>query len=273
MMGSASTRAPGVVGRGTVVGPGVMAGPEVIAGPASRGGPPPAPRPGRRRGRGTPGGPRRAMPGPRRRYRWAAGPVAPGPAGAGAASPGCGRPRRRWSGAPRNRPGRAGRSFRDRGTSRGRRAHLGPPGGRLVPPRRTHRGAAGAARWPTPDPPGASGGELGAALGPARGEDRASGTGAHAQPEAVGLRAPAVVRLEGALAHVSFSVFIGTSSCTLLGRLTRQPFQSTRTARTASKSTTCTLGLRVPRSCGKLGAATYGAGMDNRSTRMWTAVE
>ena len=33
-------------------------------------------------------------------------------------------------------------------------------------------------------------------------KDRAAGAGAHAQPEAVGLRAPAVVRLEGALAHV-----------------------------------------------------------------------
>jgi len=47
----------------------------------------------------------------------------------------------------------------------------------------------------------ASGRELGAALAPARGQDGATGPGAHAQPEAVGLGATAVVRLEGALAH------------------------------------------------------------------------
>ena len=39
-------------------------------------------------------------------------------------------------------------------------------------------------------------------------EDGAAGPGAHAQPEAVGLRAPAVVRLVGALAHVRLSVFV-----------------------------------------------------------------
>src|SRR5262249_51072772 len=44
-----------------------------------------------------------------------------------------------------------------------------------------------------------SGRELGAALGPAGREDRAPGAGAHAQPEAVGLRTPTVVRLVGAL--------------------------------------------------------------------------
>ena len=40
-----------------------------------------------------------------------------------------------------------------------------------------------------------------APLGAARGEDRATGPGPHAQPEAMGLRATAVVRLIGALAH------------------------------------------------------------------------
>ena len=45
----------------------------------------------------------------------------------------------------------------------------------------------------------------------AGGEDGAAGTGAHAQPEAVGLGAPAVVRLEGALAH-------GTGSGWRIGR-------------------------------------------------------
>ena len=39
-------------------------------------------------------------------------------------------------------------------------------------------------------------------LDAARREDGAPGAGAHAQPETVGLRAPAVVRLVGALAHV-----------------------------------------------------------------------
>src|SRR5919107_3106211 len=46
-----------------------------------------------------------------------------------------------------------------------------------------------------------SGGELLAALAAAAGEDRATGAGAHPQPEAVGLGPAAVVRLEGALAH------------------------------------------------------------------------
>jgi hypothetical protein len=46
-----------------------------------------------------------------------------------------------------------------------------------------------------------SGRELGAALAPTRGEDRPAGARAHAQPEAVGLRATPVVRLEGPLAH------------------------------------------------------------------------
>jgi len=47
-----------------------------------------------------------------------------------------------------------------------------------------------------------------ATLGPTGREDRATGAGAHAQPEAVGLRTPAVVRLIGALAHVRHSVFV-----------------------------------------------------------------
>src|SRR5215203_4774908 len=46
-----------------------------------------------------------------------------------------------------------------------------------------------------------SGGELGATLGPATGEDGAAGPGAHPQPEAVGLGPATVVRLERALAH------------------------------------------------------------------------
>src|ERR1700709_2535769 len=46
-----------------------------------------------------------------------------------------------------------------------------------------------------------SGGELLATLAPTTGEDRPAGAGAHTQPEAVGLRPAAVVRLERALAH------------------------------------------------------------------------
>ena len=41
-----------------------------------------------------------------------------------------------------------------------------------------------------------------ATLGPTGREDRATGARTHTQPEAVGLRTPAVVRLVGALAHV-----------------------------------------------------------------------
>src|SRR3712207_4515711 len=46
-----------------------------------------------------------------------------------------------------------------------------------------------------------SGGELLAALAPTAGDDRPARAGAHPQPEAVGLRPAAVVRLERALAH------------------------------------------------------------------------
>ena len=49
----------------------------------------------------------------------------------------------------------------------------------------------------------ASGGELGAALAAAGGQDRATRTGAHTKAEAVRLGATTVVRLEGPLAHVS----------------------------------------------------------------------
>src|SRR2546421_452254 len=117
MMGSASTRAPGVVGRDTL-------DTAVIGGPAFDGGRRPAPRPRRYPGGGT------ARPPP---------PAAP---------------QARRGGQHANAPATSGR-------------------------------------------------ELGAALGPAGREDRPPRAGAHAQPEAVGLRAPAVVRLEGALAHVS----------------------------------------------------------------------
>ena len=53
------------------------------------------------------------------------------------------------------------------------------------------------------------GGELGAALATATGQDRATGPRLHAQPKAMRLRATAVVRLEGALAHGGCSCFSG----------------------------------------------------------------
>ncbi len=56
-------------------------------------------------------------------------------------------------------------------------------------------------RFPAGSTTAGSGGQARATLGAARGDDRTSGPGAHAQPEAVGLRAAAVVRLERALAH------------------------------------------------------------------------
>src|SRR4051794_18053143 len=46
-----------------------------------------------------------------------------------------------------------------------------------------------------------SGGELLAALAATAGDDRPARAGPHPQPEPVGLRPTAVVRLEGALAH------------------------------------------------------------------------
>src|SRR5262249_33862044 len=50
-----------------------------------------------------------------------------------------------------------------------------------------------------------------ATLGAACLENGAPGARTHAQPESVGLRTPAVVRLVGALAHVGHSVFVEPS--------------------------------------------------------------
>jgi hypothetical protein len=46
-----------------------------------------------------------------------------------------------------------------------------------------------------------SGAELAAALAAAGSKDRATGASLHAEPEAMGFRAAAIVRLKGALAH------------------------------------------------------------------------
>lgn len=54
-----------------------------------------------------------------------------------------------------------------------------------------------------------SGGQTGATLATAGRENRAAGTGAHPQPEPVGLGATTVVRLEGALTHSGAPEMIG----------------------------------------------------------------
>lgn len=63
--------------------------------------------------------------------------------------------------------------------------------------RRLSRFSVGSTSWTCKR----SGGQAAAALATAVCENRAAGTGTHAQTEAVGLGATAVVRLEGALAH------------------------------------------------------------------------
>jgi len=68
--------------------------------------------------------------------------------------------------------------------------------------RRSRCAAASTTTWASGPTSFGSGRQLVAALGATGSEDGATGTGAHAQPETVGLRAPAVVRLVGALAHV-----------------------------------------------------------------------
>ena len=65
---------------------------------------------------------------------------------------------------------------------------------------------------------GCSGRQTGATLAAARREDRAAGTGPHAQTETVGLRAAAVVRLEGALAHSGAPGIFVVSGRRVVGR-------------------------------------------------------
>ncbi len=152
----------------------------------------------------------------------------PGPGAATGDGPGSGPPRARRPWKPRSRRGVPARSrppchptpalarcrwFRlcSEGSD-GRRACLGRLDGHREPLRRSRYCAAVVARLPArlPRPPertrSASGRQAGAALGTTGRDDGATGPGAHAQPEAVGLRAPAVVRLVGALAHVRLSV-------------------------------------------------------------------
>jgi len=127
------------------------------------------------------------------------------PGAGGGGERGCGPRRRRRRGRPRSQhAGGASRQLRPDRSSRPRGAR---PGGSARCPRcgRDRRAAlpqsrSGAA---TGRRPGArrSGREPRATLGPATGQDGATGAGAHPQAEPVGLRPPTVVRLEGALAH------------------------------------------------------------------------
>src|SRR5919112_4171983 len=66
-----------------------------------------------------------------------------------------------------------------------------------------------------------SGGELLATLATTAGDDRAARTGAHAQPEAVGLGPAAVVRLERALAHEGLPLLMASARCCPGGLHTR----------------------------------------------------
>ena len=131
--------------------------------------------------------------------------AAPGAAGVG--GPCCGPPRcrRPWTRQSRRVPWRLAPARRE---ADGRPGCRDRPCGHREPLRRSRCYAAVAvprlARLPGHSGPTGvgSGRQLVAALTAAVGENGPAGPRAHAQPEAVGLRTPAVVRLEGALAHV-----------------------------------------------------------------------
>ena len=154
------------------------------------------PAPGRRCWRS----PRPAGPVPPHRYLRAIPTIPVGPAVAAAALPGAG---------PRNcRPCRTRRSRRAAPLADLCPAGAPPDDGcrrgvRNGPPRRNHPKCAGdyqrvarCRRWVEP-----SGRQFFAALATAGGQNGPSCAGPHPQPETMGLRATAVVRLEGALAH------------------------------------------------------------------------
>jgi hypothetical protein len=149
----------------------------------------------------------RAAPGQRAEHRPAESPAAAGPGAAAGGGPCCGRLRcrRLWTRQSRRAPWRLAPARRE---ADGRPKCRGRPCGHREPLRRSRCYAAVVApreaRLPGHSGPTGvgSGRQLVAALGPAGRQDGPAGTGAHAQPEAVGLRAPAVVRLVGALAHV-----------------------------------------------------------------------
>ena len=222
MMGRVSTRAPAVAGRPTL-GSGLTAAVPGYSGRRS------ARRPGRHRAAGK--WHRRRPAGPVRRgcFRPAGPQAVPGPGAATGGGP-CSGPlpaRRPWK--PRNRHGKPTRSFPPcrpapvpalrlvcppvcPAVSGARPPCPDQPDGHCGPLRRSRCCAAVAARLsarlpvPRERARSASGRQAGATLGATGRDDGAAGPGAHTQPEAVGLRAPAVVRLVGALAHVRLSV-------------------------------------------------------------------
>lgn len=223
MMGLASTRAPSEIG---CAGSGVE-----LTGTAARGG---RVRPRSRyrdqhRVVGTTGAPRRAGHGRRECSRPAVRVGVPGPGAAAGGEQCSGRrrcqpPWRRRSRrglvrlfAPHQCPAPASSKRSPMGCrarSDGRRPRHARRVGHRGPPRRSQCCAADAARrsarlsTPCRSDLAASGRQASTALAATGRDDGAAGTGAHAQPEAVGLRAPAVVRLEGALAHVRLSVVL-----------------------------------------------------------------
>lgn len=181
---------------------------------------------GRCRARRTSGRPRRPAPERRARSPLAAGRAGPGSGAVAAAGPHCVRRRCPRSGRRRSRPepvtspepvahrsrrrDRAERSCRADRTERSCLADRDErPGSRPRPAdpfeRRPRTPIADAAeRSPAARPPLAgSSRELGATLTAPRRQDRSAGPGTHAQPKAVGLGPPAIVRLKGSLAHRS----------------------------------------------------------------------
>src|SRR5918997_5111672 len=119
-----------------------------------------------------------------------------------------------------------------------------------------------------------SGGELLATLAPTAGENRPARAGAHPQPEAVGLRPSAVVRLERALAHEVLPLHdIGgahppVGGCARGDRDGRRRAASRRPRKlvTAERNTpllTCTV---VPRGCGGRSVPSTDSRQHNRET-------
>lgn len=86
-----------------------------------------------------------------------------------------------------------------------------------------------------------SGGQTGATLAAAGRQDGAAGTGTHTQPEAVGLRATTVVRLEGALAHSGAPVMTRWVAGCHLAVTVRPRVARITPECTASRSPTCSL--------------------------------
>src|SRR5258708_4542762 len=141
--------------------------------------------------------------------------------------------RRRLSDArgPRRVPGRAAPR-----PPRRPAAAPGPPGSSPAAARRAgsrHSERGRAARRPPRRAVPDLRGQFATALGAARGEDGPAGPGAHAQPEAVGLGAAPVVRLEGALAHWRLQTGTGLGTRTTGAGFLRAAFNTEVSTRPA----------------------------------------